>query len=220
MDETPPMTAKELVKAYGLARCAERMSEFSVQQLRGLVKIADDYGKAEHRSRFAGELQARRAATRVAEKVTPGSMLEALASVGGVAAPYAWFSLARDGRVVLHTWRDPDGGRMDGWRLEDGRWVLDTRYSGPSAPWRSLPQYTAMLRALDAQASLHGDVVFAALSTDISSGVGPAKRKPGSNVLLVNRDGTPARFRVSFDLQGRWHRLEMLAGQDCDVGAS
>jgi len=213
------MNSKDLVKEYGLAGCVERMSEFTVQQLRGLAKIAEDYGKTQFRAKFLGEIQARSAAQRTAAKVTAGSMLEALSVVGGVAAPYAWFSLGSDGRVILHTWRSPEDNRMDGWRIENGRWTLDSRWSGPDAPWKSLPQYTALLRALDAQASLHGDVVYAALSTDISSGIGPAKRKPGSNLLLVNSDGTPARFRVIFDVEKRWHRLEMLGGQDCNVGA-
>jgi hypothetical protein len=214
------MSAKDFVKQHGLARCVELMLQLSIPELRGLAKIAEDDGKSEFRSKFLGELQARSAAQRKSRAVTPGSMLEALASVGGVAAPYAWYSLTTDGRVVLHTWRDPEGGRMDGWHLDNGRWTLDTRRSGSDAPWRSLPQYTAMLSALDAQASLHGDIVYAALSTDMSNGIGPAKRQPGSNVLLVNSDGSRARFKVQFDLGGRWHRLELLAGQDCNIGAS
>jgi len=210
------MNAKELVKAYGLAGCIKRIGELTDPQLRALAKIADDYGKVEFHSTFLGELQSRQAVKRTSRTVTKGSMAEALAPLGGKAAPFAWYSLGSDGRVILHTWRRP----MDGWRLEAGRWTLDSKWGGPDAPWRSLRGYTALLAALDAQASLHGDVVFAALSTDMSGGVGPAKRKPGSSVLLVNSDGSPARFKVAFDLEQRWHRIELLDGQDCDVGAS
>lgn len=214
------MNAKELVKAHGLAGCVQRIDELTVVQLRALAKIAEDYGKSEFSLTFLDELQSRQALKRTSRVITKGSMAEALAPLGGKAAPFAWYSLGSDGRVILHTWRRPEPGRMDGWRLEAGRWTLDSKWGGPDAPWRSLPGYTALLRALDAQVSLHGDVVFAALSTDMSGGVGPAKRKPGSNVLLVNSDGSPARFKVAFDLEQRWHRVELLDGQDCDVGAS
>jgi hypothetical protein len=214
------MKPKDLVSAYGLAGCAERMAKLSTQQLRGLAKLAEDYGKLEFRAKFLGELQGRNAAQRKARTATPGSMLEALKSVGGTAAPYAWYSLSTDHRVILHTWRSPEEGRMDGWRLKGGRWTLDVRDGSRDAPWRTLPQYTALLRALDAQASAHGDVVFAALSTDMSGGLGAAKRKPGSNVLLVNSDGNPARFKVSFDIHARWHCLELMDGQDCNVGVA
>src|SRR5512143_3538536 len=100
------MKAKDLVKAHGLGGCAERMAELSTPELRGLAKVAEDYGKLEYRAKFLGELQSRSAAQRKARASTPGSMLEALQSVGGqAAAPYAWYSLSTDNRVILHTWR-------------------------------------------------------------------------------------------------------------------
>src|SRR4029453_10722180 len=210
--------AKQLVKRHGLAYCAAHTDEFSVPVLRALAKVAEDYGKNEFRAKFLPVIREQRERTR--RNGSPGSMLEALSSIGATAAPYAWFSVDRDDRVVLHTWRSPDPGRMDGWRIDNGRWTLDSRWSAPDVAWKSLPQYAALLRALDTQASVHGDVVYAALSTDISAGQGPAKRQPGSNVLLTNEDGNPARFKVTFDLGRRWHRVELLDGQDCNVGTS
>ena len=125
------MNAKGLVKAYGLSGCVDRMNELTVQQVRGLAKIADEYGKAEFHSKVLGELQARRAARRAPRKGAPGSIAGGAGLIGGVADPYAWYSLGSDGRVILHTWRRPQGGRMDGWRLDAERWTLGTRWSGP-----------------------------------------------------------------------------------------
>ena len=214
------MTPKELVKAYGLAQCVSQAADLTASQLRGLAKIADDYGKTVYQSAFLAQLQSRRSAERKPRKIMPGSMLEALQAVGGVSAPYAWYSRTSSGQLVLHTWRNPEPGRMDGWHQADGVWTLDSRLSPPDAAWKSLPQYTALLNALDAQAAEHGDVVLAAISTDLTGGTGPAKRAPGSNALLVNADGTPARFTVEFDPRARWHCVRLAPGQDCDVGAA
>jgi hypothetical protein len=84
--------------------------------------------------------------------------------------------------------------------------------------WRSRGHYTALLNAFDDQASLHGDRVYATLSTDIGTKE-RAKQQPGSNVVIKNVDGSPALFRVEFDKQARWHRLSLISGQDADVGA-
>jgi len=214
------MTPKQLVRQFGLAKCAEQADSFSPQQLRGLARIADEYGKSEFHSRFLASLRGRKAAQRTPGRITPGSMLEALATVGGVAAPYAWYSLARDGRVILHTWRTPEPGRMDGWQIKDGKWTLDSRWSPRDAAWKSLPQYTSLLNALDTQAGDFGDVVYAAISTDATGGVGRAKRVPGSNVFLTNSNGSPAEFCVAFDIARRWHSVALGDGQDCNVGAA
>jgi hypothetical protein len=62
------MTARELVKKHGLMYCADHVSDYSAQVLRGLAKIADDYGKVEYEAKFLAALQAQAAKPRGSRK--------------------------------------------------------------------------------------------------------------------------------------------------------
>ncbi len=149
-------------------------------------------------------------------------MLEATQCVDGLpAAPYAWFSNTRDGRVIVQTWRNKVRPGQDLWqwkRDDSGQWINDPSLGGTlGAEWRKAAHYTALLNAFDDQSTLHGGLVYATLSTDVGAVSGPAKMKAGENVLIKNRDGTPALFRVAFDKQLRWHRLTSCELQDADI---
>jgi hypothetical protein len=68
------MTARELVKKYGLMYCAEHVAEYTVPVLRGLAKIADNYGKVQYEAMFLAAVEAqsgkRRGGRKAAAAVT------------------------------------------------------------------------------------------------------------------------------------------------------
>ena len=205
--------AKALVKQHGLARLVGMADDLTTTQLTGLAKIADDYGKSELAQHFNASLRLRKLSGRKAKGAAPGSMLEAIQCIDGLpATPYAWFSNTKDGRVIVHTWRRRER-EYDPWvwrKNADGVWVSGVDPGAAMQPeWASSGLYTQLLNAFDDQAALHGDRVYATLSTDIGD-ESRAKQKPGSNTVIRNSDGSPAVFRVEFDKQKRWHRLTLL----------
>ena len=216
-------TAKQLVKELGLAKLANTRKELSKSQLSALVKIAEDYGKPDLAKQFAGELSLKKIDTRAKKPFTPGSMLEAIQRIDGQPAnSFAWYSHTGDGRVIVHTRRSRgfDDDDPFAWRKnENGIWMSGAPPGKViEADWRSSGHYTQLLNAFDNQGALHGDRVYATLSTDIGT-KDRAKQKPGSNTVIKNKDGSPSEFAVEFDKERRWHRLTLVAGQDADIAS-
>jgi hypothetical protein len=215
------INAKALVKEYGLTRLVGLVDGLSSTQLAALAKIADDYGKSELAQHFNASLRLRKLSRRKVQEAASGSMLEAVQCIDGLrATPYAWFSNTRDGRVIVHTWRRRARERDPwAWRRDGGVWTSGVAPGDTMQPeWASSGLYTQLLNAFDDQAVLHGDRVYATLSTDVGDEA-RARQKPGSNTVIKNSDGSPAVFRVEFDTQRRWHRLTLLPDQDADISA-
>jgi hypothetical protein len=76
------MTARELVKKYGLMYCADHAAEYTIPVLRGLAKIADSYNKVEFEAMFLAAMKVQSGKRRGGRKA---AVVETAATTGTAA---------------------------------------------------------------------------------------------------------------------------------------